>query len=63
MTEDLPIELECFLLKYGMLDEANRPVKAPDVMHPPKESDHDRAVRTGMGMGWKPSFVGEPPPF
>jgi|TARA_B110000858_G_C17677001_1_gene414684 hypothetical protein len=63
MNEELPIELECFLLKFGMLDEDHRPHKAPDIVHPPKESDHVRAVRTGIGMGWTPSFDGEQPPF
>ena len=61
-NEQLPIELECFLLKWGILPREHRTSK-PDVVWPEKESAHAHAVRTGTSMGWLPSVAGQEPPF
>lgn len=50
------------MLKWGVIPSEHRPAN-PDIMWPEVESEHDKAVRTGIGMGWKPSFDGEEPPF
>lgn len=56
-TNELPIELECFLIKYGFFE----PTRAPgsrrhsDVHIPQKVADEYKA--------WKPSYPGEEPPF
>jgi len=53
---ELPIELECFLIKYGFFESdrvpgrrAHAPVHIPE----PKE----------VYVAWKPSYPGEEPPF
>lgn len=57
LNEQLPIELECFLLKYGMLPVEHRERK-PDVVWPKKPDN-----RHQVSVGWKPSYAGEEPPF
>lgn len=56
---DLPIELECFLLKYGFFEREHVPGRkahAPVYIKPQEEDP--RAAR-----GWTPSYDGEDPPF
>jgi hypothetical protein len=62
MEQDIPIELDCWMLRWGVLPMEHLPAN-PDVVWPEPESDHAKAVRTGIGMGWKPSFDGEEPPY
>lgn len=62
MTEEIPIELECFMLKWGILPKEHIPAK-PDIVWPKEETPEEYAVRTGTSMGWKPSYEGEEPPF
>lgn len=59
MTEQLPIELECFLMTWGF-NERDRPIGAKRHVPVAIKSDEEdpRAVR-----GWTPSFEGEEPPF
>lgn len=35
----------------------------PDIVWPTKETEHARAIRTGISMNWTPSFDNEEPPF
>lgn len=60
--DELPIELECWLLKHGIMPSGHLQSK-PDVVWPKKETPEEFAVRTGTSMGWLPSFAGEEPPF
>jgi hypothetical protein len=65
-TEEIPIELECWMLKHGILPAEDMKAlhsSTPDITWPEKETPHAHAVRTGIGMGWKPSYEGEEPPF
>ena len=58
MTEqELPIELECWLLRHGILPIEYLPSK-PDVVWPVTKED-----LTKVSKGWKPSYEGEEPPF
>ena len=58
MTEqELPIELECWLLKHGILPVEYLPSK-PDVVWPEIKED-----LTKVSKGWKPTYEGEQPPF
>lgn len=59
---EIPIELECWMLKWGILPKGYFDSK-PDVVWPEKESEHAYAVRTGTSMGWLPSEEEEEPPF
>lgn len=53
---DLPIELECFLLKYGFFESERAPgSKAHAPVHIPERMEEYKA--------WTPSFKGEEPPF
>jgi hypothetical protein len=61
-TTEIPIELECWMLKWGILPKEHLTPK-PDIVWPEKESEHAHAVRTGTSMSWMPSFEGEEPPF
>lgn len=56
--EQLPIELECFLLKYGFFEND----KAPG-SHLHAQVRHPTPKREDVAVGWKPSFKGEEPPF
>lgn len=60
--EDIPIELECWMLRWGVLPMEHLPSK-PDIVRPKEETPHEHAVRTGMSMGWMPSYEGEEPLF
>ena len=62
MQSEIPIELECWMLKNGIMPIEHLPAN-PDIVWPAGESDHARAVRTGISNGWMPTFVGEEPPF
>lgn len=65
-TEEIPIELECWMLKYGILSKEDRIVlygNNSDVVWPKEETAIEYAVRTGTSMGWMPSYEGEEPPF
>lgn len=65
-TTDIPIALECWMLKHGVLSSDDRIAiygSTSDVVWPKEETEHEKAVRTGIGMGWKPSFDSEEPPF
>jgi len=54
IAEELPIELECFLLKYGFFERQHAPGRnAPVYIAEPKEEY----------VAWKPSFDGEEPTF
>jgi hypothetical protein len=52
-TIEIPIELECWMLRNGILDDDHRKSK-PDVTLPPSPR---------IENVWKPSFDGEQPPF
>ena len=55
-NQEIPIELECWMLKWGVLPQEHRQSK-PDIVWPEKkESAFDY-------QAWKPSFEGEEPPF
>jgi hypothetical protein len=53
MTEQLPIELECFLLKHGFFEIDQVPGVRSQV--PVK--------RQQESQGWKPAYEGDDPPF
>ena len=53
---EIPIELECWMLKWGILPQEHRQSK-PDIVWPiKKESPFDYKA-------WKPEYEGEEPPF
>lgn len=53
---EIPIELECWMLKWGILPQEHRQSK-PDIVWPTKkESPFDYKA-------WKPEYEGEEPPF
>lgn len=61
MTNAVPIELECWMLKWGILskeDRYNIYGSKADVMWPEIKED-----LTKVSKGWKPSYDGEEPPF
>lgn len=65
-TEDIPIELDCWMLRNGILpleDMKTLYGKTPDFVRPKEETAIEYAVRTGTSMGWMPSYEGEEPPF
>ena len=65
-TEEIPIDLECWMLKHGVLSSDDRIAiygSQSDIVWPEEETPHERAVRTGISMGWMPSYEGEEPPF
>lgn len=53
ITTELPIELECWLLKWGILPDEHR-TRKPDIIWPEKKEVY---------QAWKPSYDGEQPPF
>ena len=58
---DIPIELECWMLKHGiLLTEDMRALygSQSDVAWPEEPED-----LTLVSKGWKPSYDGEEPPF
>jgi hypothetical protein len=60
-TEEIPIELECWMLKHGILPAEDMRAlygSKPDVVWPEEKED-----LTKVSMGWKPSYDGEEPPF
>lgn len=57
MTEDLPIELECFLLKYGFFENDKMPGAH---LHAPVKIKEKQPVQA---TGWVPEYDGQPPPF
>lgn len=57
MEQELPIELECWLLRHGILPKDFTKSK-PDVVWPIKKEE-----LTKVSKGWKPSYEGEEPPF
>jgi len=66
MIDTVPIELECWMLKWGILSTEDRYSiygSNADVVWPKEETPHEHAVRTGISMGWMPSYEGEEPPF
>ena len=66
ITEELPIELDCWMLRNGILpleDMETLYGKTPDFVRPKVESERERVVRTGISNAWKPSYEGEEPPF
>ena len=56
-TSDIPIELECWLLKHGFFEKDKGPSLHAEVAWPDKPDDKMES------KGWKPSFEGEEPPF
>ena len=54
--EEIPIELDCWMLKYGILPVEHLSAK-PDIVWPKKPDDRLKS------KGWKPSYEGEEPPF
>lgn len=61
MTNAVPIELECWMLKWGILSKEDRYSiygSKADVMWPEIKED-----LTKVSKGWKPSYDGEEPPF
>jgi len=57
--EQLPIELDCFLMTWGLFERDRAPgaVRHTRIAHP-KKNEHRM-----LSVGWKPSFDGEEPPF
>jgi hypothetical protein len=65
-TEEIPIELECWMLKHGILPAEDMRAlygSNSDIVWPKEETAVEYAVRTGTSMGWMPSYEGEEPPF
>ena len=61
MTDAVPIELECWMLKWGILSKEDRYSiygSKADVVWPEVKED-----LTKVSKGWKPSYDGEEPPF
>ena len=57
--EQLPIDLECFLMTWGFFEREHVPGrKAHAPVYIASQEDDPRAVR-----GWMPSYPGEDPPF
>ena len=56
-VDEIPIELECWMLKWGELPREHLPSK-PDIVWPEIKED-----LTKVSKGWKPSYEGEEPPF
>lgn len=54
LEEQLPIELECFLLKYGFFEVEHMPMRNAHVHIPELKEEY---------IAWKPSSPGEEPPF
>lgn len=59
---EIPIELECWMLKNGVMSSEHRPAN-PDIVWPKEETEHARALRTGISSSWKPAVDNEQPPF
>jgi len=57
MEDEIPIELECWMLRHGILPKEHLQPK-PDIVWPVVKED-----LTKVSKGWKPSFEGEEPPF
>lgn len=57
-TTELPIELECFLLKYGFFEKEHAPGYKPHAPYTPPR----KQVKL-VSAGWYPAFKGEEPPF
>lgn len=57
LVEELPIELECWLLKWGILPLEHRQRK-PDVVWPVVKEDILK-----VSKGWKPDQPSQEPPF
>ena len=55
-TSDIPIELECWMLKHGILPQEHRIAK-PDIVWPAKPDDRMES------KGWKPTHDGDEPPL
>lgn len=53
--EQLPIELECWMLQWGILDREDVFSMDNRVTSPKRD--------TTISHGWKPSFKGEEPPY
>ena len=65
-TTNIPIALECWMLKHGVLSADDMRAiygSQSDIVRPKEETPHEHAVRTGMSMGWMPSYEGEEPLF
>jgi len=56
LAEQIPIELECWMLRWGVMPRGHFR-KTPDVVWPAEKDDRM------VSKGWKPSFDGEDPPF
>lgn len=54
---EIPIELECWMLRWGILPREYLSSK-PDIVWPEVKED-----LTKVSKGWKPSYEGEEPPF
>ena len=53
--DELPIELECFLIRYGFFESTkSKGSNAPVFIAEPKEEPY---------KAWTPSYAGEDPPF
>ena len=57
MEDEIPIELECWMLRHVILPKEYAEPK-PDIVWPVVKED-----LTKVSKGWKPSFEGEEPPF
>ena len=56
--EDLPIQLDCFLMTWGFFENDKAPGSH---LHAQVRQPIQR--RELVSVGWKPSFEGEEPPF
>lgn len=58
-TEELPIAIECFLLKYGFFESEWAPGSKRNAPVAVIKEKDDRM----KSKGWMPSYDGEDPPF
>lgn len=58
MTQDLPIQLDCFLMTWGFFENDKMPGAH---LHAPVHVE--RIDKTPKPTGWMPSYRGEEPPF
>lgn len=58
--DQLPIELECFLLKWGFFERDRAPgaIKHQQITKPKKQNKG-----VPESVAWTPSYQGEQPPF
>ena len=61
MMEQLPIQLDCFLMTYGFFENDKAPGSHLHAQF--RQPIHKKRLQSLVSEGWKPSFKGEEPPF